>query len=116
MAKVDSGDLEVCLLGRLGVLSLIIFRELMLLYPNHAEQFSTHNHAVYLSPPSPLSISSPALHYIYNMPRLSDLYPGRSRLCCGCCITGPVKELPGMLCIHCCSIGVLVPYCVFMLG
>ena len=50
------------------------------------------------------------------MPRVHEIWPGRSRIFCGCCITGPSKEIAGMIYIHVCALMALVPYCVFILS
>jgi hypothetical protein len=50
------------------------------------------------------------------MPKIHEIYPSKNRYFCGCCIAGPVKDLSGMLCIHFCTLLVMVPFCIFVAG
>jgi hypothetical protein len=50
------------------------------------------------------------------MPKIFEINPSLNRFYCGCCVTGPAKDIPGMLYIYCCSLGIVVPFCVFVVG
>lgn len=50
------------------------------------------------------------------MPKIHEIYPSKNRYFCGCCIAGPGKDLAGMLCIHFCTLLVMVPFCIFVAG
>ena len=48
------------------------------------------------------------------MPKISEAWPGNNRFFCDCCVTGPLKDLPGMLFIYFCQLAMIVPYTIFM--
>jgi hypothetical protein len=50
------------------------------------------------------------------MPKIYEIWPARNRFLCGCCITGPIGDVQGMLCIWCCSLAILIPFCIFVAG
>jgi hypothetical protein len=49
------------------------------------------------------------------MPKLHEAWPGGNRFCLSCCVTGPAKDTPGLVCIYICQIGMLVPFSIIML-
>jgi palmitoyltransferase ZDHHC9/14/18 len=50
------------------------------------------------------------------MPKIYKAWPGRNRfLPCGC-IMGPLADMSANLCVYCCILGALIPYCIFVLG
>lgn len=57
------------------------------------------------------------MHY-YNqlqMLRLHQIWPGKNRFYCRCCITGPLSDCAGSACIYICTIIIVVPFLYFML-
>lgn len=50
------------------------------------------------------------------MPKLHEAWPGKNRFCFGCCITGPLADCGPNLCWYVCSIGVLIPFSIFITG
>lgn len=50
------------------------------------------------------------------MPRLYSAWPAKNRfLPCGC-IMGPKGDTAANLCVYFCAAGILIPYCIFILG
>lgn len=49
------------------------------------------------------------------MPTLKEAWPGNNRFCCKCCITGPSKDTPGIICVYVVQLAMLVPYSIIML-
>lgn len=50
------------------------------------------------------------------MPKLSELWPGDNRFFCKCCVTGPSRDLPGIIYIYVCTLIALIPFCIFVVG
>lgn len=47
------------------------------------------------------------------MPALHEVWPGKNRFWCGCCITGSARDCGAAACWYVCAISVLAVYCVF---
>jgi hypothetical protein len=63
---------------------------------------------------SNLLVNSLFLLYLYNMPALHKAWPGNNRFFCGCCITGPGKDAPGLIFIYLCLFTMIIAFTVFM--
>lgn len=50
------------------------------------------------------------------MPVLHSVWPGNNRFYCGCCVSGPSREIGGIIYLQFCMICLLVPYCIFVLS
>lgn len=50
------------------------------------------------------------------MPKLHEVWPGNNRFLCGCCISGPSKEVGGIIYIQFCILAIVIPFCIFVAG
>ena len=50
------------------------------------------------------------------MPYLHEAWPGNNNFCCGCCFSGPASQYGGIVYIYVCSLGILIPFCIFILS
>ena len=50
------------------------------------------------------------------MPKIYEIFPSTNRFYLNCCVAGPSKDIPGMIYIYCCSLGIVIPFCVFVVG
>ncbi len=49
------------------------------------------------------------------MPALHKAWPGNNRFFCGCCITGPARDVAGLIFIYFCLITMVTSFTIFML-
>jgi hypothetical protein len=49
------------------------------------------------------------------MAKLFEVWPGKNRFFCGCCITGSLKDCGANTCWYICALIVVILYCIFIL-
>lgn len=49
------------------------------------------------------------------MPKLHETWPANNHFCCGCGVTGPANQYGGIGCLYVCIIGLIIPFCIFIL-
>lgn len=50
------------------------------------------------------------------MPKLHDVWPGNNRFFCGCCVSGPSREIGGIIYIQFCILAIVIPFCIFVVA
>lgn len=50
------------------------------------------------------------------MPKIFEIWPGNNRFYCNWCITGPSRDLPGMIVLNLTSFTIIIVYSVFMVS
>lgn len=50
------------------------------------------------------------------MKKIHEIWPGYNRFFCGCCITGPGRDIAGYIYIHVCTLIIVVPFCYFIIS
>lgn len=50
------------------------------------------------------------------MPKLHEVWPGNNQFRCSCCISGPAREIGGILYIYFCLIAISVPFSIFIVA
>lgn len=50
------------------------------------------------------------------MVKLHEIWPGNNRFLCGCCLSGPSREIGGIIYIQICVLAIVIPFSIFVVG
>jgi len=50
------------------------------------------------------------------MVKLYEVWPGNNRFLCGCCVSGPGREIGGIIYIQICVLAIVIPFSIFLVN